>query len=88
MLQKGMAMISCDQSDYIEIACLYRIPVTLRFTDKPAVTGVPLDTGYDAKKHERLLMRIGTTTTWVDITHLSSMTAVRANPYFDHINMG
>ena len=52
-------MITCDQSDYLEIACLYRIPIALNWPDGRRVEGIPLDTGYNEQREECLLMRRG-----------------------------
>ncbi len=52
-------MITCDQSDHLEIACLYRIPVALSFGDGRRIEGVPLDTGYNELRQECLLMKRG-----------------------------
>ncbi|NLC01465.1 MAG: transcriptional antiterminator, partial [Pseudomonas formosensis] len=45
-------MITCDQSDYLEIACLYRIPIALNWPDGRRVEGIPLDTGYNEHREE------------------------------------
>lgn len=50
-------MITCDQSDYLEIACLYRIPIALDWADGRRVEGIPLDTGYSEQREECLLMK-------------------------------
>src|SRR5690554_7649204 len=57
-------MITCDQSDYLEIACLYRIPIALNWPDGRRVEGIPLDTGYNEQREECLLMRRGEDQEW------------------------
>lgn len=52
-------MITCDQSDYLEIACLYRIPIALNWPDGRRVEGIPLDTGYNEHREECLLTPVG-----------------------------
>ncbi|GIU30419.1 Rho-binding antiterminator [Shewanella sp. MBTL60-007] len=45
-------MISCNQYDYIEIACLYRYPVALKLKSGATINGIALDTARDANKRE------------------------------------
>src|SRR5690554_8211748 len=52
-------MITCDQSDYLEIACLYRILIALNWPDGRRVEGIPLDTEYNEQREECLLMPVG-----------------------------
>lgn len=81
-------MISCDQSDYLEIACLYRIPIALRWADGRRIEGTPLDTGYNDQREECLQMDIGGNAEWVVLTGVRDMTALIDNPHFMQIEFG
>ena len=45
-------MISCEEYDYIEIACLYRYLIKLTLSEGNPVEGVALDTRRNSKKEE------------------------------------
>lgn len=81
-------MITCDQSDYLEIACLYRIPIALEWADGRRVEGIPLDTGYNEQREECLLMRLGEEQRWIVIEGTQSMTALEENNHFAHVKFG
>ena len=81
-------MITCDQSDYLEIACLYRIPIALDWADGRRVEGVPLDTGYSEQRQECLLMMVGVNEEWVVIEDAQSMTALVENNHFALVRFG
>lgn len=81
-------MITCDQSDYLEIACLYRIPIALNWPDGRRVAGIPLDTGYNEKREECLLMRRGEDQEWVVLSGVQSMLALSENNHFTEVRFG
>ena len=81
-------MITCDQSDYLEIACLYRIPIALSFVDGQRIEGVPLDTGYNELRQECLLMKRGEDEEWIVLENARSMTALTDNNHFTQIQFG
>lgn len=81
-------MITCDQSDYLEIACLYRIHIALSWADGRRVEGTPLDTGYNEQRQECLLMMVGDREEWVVLDGVQSMTALVENPHFAQIRFG
>ncbi|TBR42478.1 transcriptional regulator [Marinomonas agarivorans] len=47
-------MISCQQYDYIEIACLFRLPIELTLHTGEKVSGVAQTTSYNQNKEECL----------------------------------
>src|SRR5690554_2603396 len=80
--------ITCDQSDYLEIACLYRIPIALDWADGKRVEGVPLDTGYNEQRQECLQMELGDGPQWVVLEGALSMTALEENKHFAQVRFG
>lgn len=47
-------MISCNNHDYIEIACMYRYPVVINFKSGFEITGVAIDTYINTSRQECL----------------------------------
>lgn len=80
--------ITCDQSDYLEIACLYRIPIALDWANGKRVEGVPLDTGYNEQRQECLQMELGDGPQWVVLEGALSMTALEENKHFAQVRFG
>ena len=81
-------MITCHQSDYLEIACLYRIPIALTWADGRRMEGTPLDTGYNEQREECLLMDIGGNREWMVVEEAQGMTALAENPHFHEVRFG
>jgi len=78
-------MISCAQHDYIEIACLYRMPVRLALRSGEKVTGIALDTGRNGNRDECLKLQVGTGEQWIELERLFSMEALNRNPHFQRV---
>ena len=75
-------MISCAQHDYIEIACLYRVPVVLLLHTGEEITGIAVDTARNENREECLRLRVGEEEQWVILDQLRSMEALAPNPHF------
>ncbi|MCW8906857.1 MAG: Rho-binding antiterminator [Sedimenticola sp.] len=78
-------MISCAQHDYIEIACLYRIPVRLILRSGDEITGIALDTVRNGDRQECLKLQVGEDEQWVVLDRLQSMEAQVSNPHFERV---
>ncbi|NOH52079.1 transcriptional antiterminator [Vibrio coralliilyticus] len=78
-------MISCNQYDYIEIACLYHIPVRLVTESGQIVEGKAMTTNYDAHRRESIVIATATGETQLPTETLVSMTALIENPHFKDI---
>ncbi|WMC10725.1 Rho-binding antiterminator [Oceanimonas pelagia] len=79
-------MMSCEQHDYIEIACLYRYSVTLTLVSGEQITGQALDTARNNDKAECLKMRIGDEVRLLPLASLARMTATSPNPHFVQVD--
>ena len=77
-------VIKCDIHDYVEIACLYSIPVKLRFKDGSHQIVTPLNTLIDKERYEVLEVRERNQadTQHLRMTTIASMSALSANPHF------
>ncbi|WP_107852695.1 Rho-binding antiterminator [Oceanimonas marisflavi] len=78
-------MMSCEQHDYIEIACLYRYTVTLTLVSGEQVSGVALDTARNEHRAECLKIRIGDEVRLLPLASLTRMTAAAGNPHFQTV---
>jgi len=79
-------MISCDKHDYVEIACLYKFPVSIELKTGEKYAGTATNVTFNQIKEECLLL---TETEQGDqlfeLTSIKSMTAQRENPHFSTV---
>jgi Rho-binding antiterminator len=83
-------MISCDLHDYIEIACMYRLPIELQLKDGTTHQGTAMDTTKNASGEECLLLsneQTGSSTesSLVILDQTKTMRALVSTPHFDVI---
>ncbi|WP_330960056.1 Rho-binding antiterminator [Photobacterium sp. 53610] len=76
-------MISCQQYDYIEIACLYKLPVKLILQNGGVVIGEAADTLRNAARQECMSVKTANGLHIVILDELVSMAATRPNAHFD-----
>ncbi|WP_305405231.1 Rho-binding antiterminator [Photobacterium leiognathi] len=79
-------MISCHQHDYIEIACMLHLNISLTYRNGETVTGIAQDTCYNAQREECIELRVDNAVSTIVLDHLASMHANTANPHFDTID--
>ena len=81
------ATMSCDLHDYLEIACMYKIQVSLLLTDGSYYRGTSITTTFNAEKEECLLFLSDSSETPVSIPlHLlEKMEAVTHNIHFNAV---
>ncbi len=78
-------MISCDQYDFIEIACMYRMPVRLTLLSGDIVEGTALDTQRNNSKAECIKLESNGKEQLVELDNLVSMEACRDNLHFQRV---
>lgn len=81
-------MMTCDQHDYIEIACTFRLPVRLSLAGGERVDGVALDTLYNREREECLRLRTEAGEREVPLASVMVMTAITDNPHFSEVRFG
>ncbi len=81
-------MISCQQYDYLEIACLYQFPVRITLTDGTIIEGIANDTRYDNQHQECLLLQTAQGEQLVATARLQSLEVTIVNPHFTFIKFG
>ncbi|PAY02368.1 transcriptional regulator [Pseudoalteromonas sp. HM-SA03] len=74
-------MISCQQYDYIELACLKRLVVTIEMKGGDVVRGSCENTAI-VDKQECLVLERENQTVTVVLTEIDSISADTNNPYF------
>lgn len=74
-------MISCQQYDYIELACLKRLKVTIEMKDGDVVRGRCENTAI-VDKQECLVLEQESQAVTVLLAEITSISADTDNPYF------
>ena len=81
-------MITCDKHDHIEIACMYRIEVTLKLKAHNEISGTAIDTRLNTHREECLVLSIGNGEQQeVALSDISVMQATTKNPHFDRVDI-
>ncbi|MDX1757399.1 MAG: Rho-binding antiterminator [Marinobacter sp.] len=75
-------MMNCDQQDYIEIACSFRLSVRLTLRNGEQLDGVAVDTLYNAQRQECVQLGTASGKRAVPLDSLKSMQALTENPHF------
>ncbi|MEF1290727.1 Rho-binding antiterminator [Vibrio sp. M260118] len=75
-------MISCNDYDYIEIACLYHYPVRLHLKSGVYVEGNALDTARNADKQECIKVSMNGLEHMVVLHDLHELEVLVDNPHF------
>lgn len=78
-------MISCQQYDYIEIACMYHFELELTLSSKEVIRAVAVDTLRNDKRQECLKVALGTEHQLVPLNDLMAIKALKSNPHFSVI---
>ncbi|MDP2571237.1 Rho-binding antiterminator [Vibrio penaeicida] len=87
-------MISCDKYDFIELACLFKLKVSLAMLSGEQIEGVAHNTKIGADRVEYLILthwvvdETDVKETAVRLDDIHTMSAKTANPHFTtiHIN--
>ena len=79
-------MIDCHEYDYIEIACMYRLPVLLTFKNGSTLEGVAIDAGVNDEKQECLKLIQDENEIEAILDDLQSMQATIVNPHFSIVS--
>ncbi|OLQ91606.1 transcriptional antiterminator [Vibrio ponticus] len=78
-------MISCNQYDYLEIACMYHFPLRLVLLDGSIVEGIASDTGYNTHKQECLIIESNGEPRFIPTEQLKSLRVTIDNPHFSSV---
>ncbi len=78
-------MVSCVTYDYIEIACLYKLPIKLVLKDHSSISGTANDIKRNETQQECIEIFIGEYTKLVEVVAIESMIAEIPNPHFSTV---
>lgn len=76
-------MITCNQHDYIEIACTFHMQIQLTFNNGNQLIGIAKDTVYNKEREECMLISTDNGDVAVVLQELESINATKKNPHFD-----
>ncbi len=75
-------MVSCAEHDYVEVACLYKLPVILTLRSGEELEGVAMDTQRNQDRAECLKIKTGNDEQLVVLDQILHMEAIELNPHF------
>ena len=75
-------MIACHQYDYIEMACLYKLPVKLKMKNGRKMEGIAYDTKINENREECIILKTGDKQQLVVLDKIKEMEAHTENPHF------
>ncbi|MCW8902694.1 Rho-binding antiterminator [Sedimenticola sp.] len=79
-------MISCAQHDYVEIACMYKLPVTLTLSSGEELAGIAMDTVSNQDREECLKLKTGNNEQLVVLDQILRMVATKPNSHFEKVD--
>jgi len=79
-------MMTCEQHDYIELACVYLYQVNLTLKNGEQVKGQALDTLYNDEREVCLCLKQDEELQLVVLDQIVSMKACQQNPHFNIIS--
>ncbi len=79
-------MISCDQHDYIEIACTFSYPIKLTLRSGAVIEGVALDTELDENRNECIKVDVKGTESLIVLKDISVLEICVENPHFHSVS--
>ncbi|MBR9829429.1 MAG: transcriptional regulator [Oceanospirillales bacterium] len=75
-------MMSCEEHDYIEIACTFQYPVRLILTSGVIIEGRALDTQRNGARDECIKIEVAGVESLVLQNDIARMEALADNPHF------
>ncbi|MBB1386735.1 Rho-binding antiterminator [Pseudoalteromonas sp. SG45-5] len=79
-------MISCDQHDYVEIACMNRLHVEIVLKSGDTVRGIATDTKRNANREECIVVNVNSELQLIVLTTISVLKSCTQNRYFDQVS--
>ncbi|WNC68626.1 Rho-binding antiterminator [Thalassotalea nanhaiensis] len=75
-------MISCEQHDYVEIACMYNYLIKLSLNSGDELEGIALDVKRNVNREECVKVKVDNTDVLVVLDSVSKMEVLVDNPHF------
>ena len=80
-------MLSCQQYDYIEIACMYHYPVKLTMKSGAVVQAKALDTARNENRQECIKVLIDENEKLIILDDIAILEVTLSNPHFQTISL-
>lgn len=80
-------MISCQQYDYIEIACMYRYPVKLTLKSGSVIEGNAVDTARNSDYQECIKIKIDNEERLIVLDEIAILETTLKNPHFQSVTL-
>ena len=81
-----MKPISCQLHDYIEIACLYQLKVSIALNKGIISQGSAITTETTPERQELLILKTNAGIQKINLSDIKSMTAMTENPHFIRVD--
>ena len=78
-------MITCDQHDYIEIACTFQYPIKLTMKQGGIIECSAVDTGLNKDRAECIKVDIAGNKQLIVLTDISKLEVCIDNPHFNTV---
>ena len=80
-------MISCDNYDYVEIACTYNYPLKLTLKSGEIIEGVAKDTALNENRQEAIKLEIDNHDLLVVLDDILTLEVTIENPHFKSVRL-
>lgn len=81
-------MISCNEHDYIEIACLFKYPIEITLKSGAIITGHALDTARDSQGEECIKIESDKNKVLIVLDLIAGLKITIDNPHFNEVSFG
>lgn len=79
-------MISCNEHDYVEIACMYQYPIKVTMKTGGVIECKALDTQYNSAREECIKVDVAGIENEVIINNVAKIEVCIENPHFQEIS--
>ena len=80
-------MISCQQYDYIEIACMYRYPIKLTMNSGTVIEAKALDTARNENREECIKVLMDGNEKLIVLDDIAMIEVTQSNPHFQTVSL-
>ena len=77
--------MKCAEQDYVELACLFNMPVLIRLQDGSEIKGTAKNTNYNKQKQECIVLHSAEGDCSIALNLIVLMQTQYANPHFSEI---
>tara|TARA_R110002049_G_scaffold17089_8_gene67014 strand:+ start:1612 stop:1857 length:246 start_codon:yes stop_codon:yes gene_type:complete len=79
-------MISCDQHDYIEIACMYRYPIRISLKSNSTLDCTAIDTHQNEHRNECIKVEFNGIEKLIVLNDIDKIEVLIDNPHFNYVS--